>query len=56
MQPQGSSVWSMTGTVSNTAEPLKRNRPGKAGDAFRTNPDDTTFQTYRKKTGKTHFS
>ena len=40
MQPQGSSVWSMTGTVSNTAEPLKRNRPGKAGDAFRTNPEE----------------
>ena len=40
MQPQGSSVWSMTGTISNTAEPLKRSRPGRAGDAFRTNPEE----------------
>lgn len=28
------------GTISNTAEPLKRRRPGRAGDAFRTNPEE----------------
>ena len=27
-------------TISNTAEPLKRSRPGRAGDAFRTNPEE----------------